>query len=81
MSSGTQFTMLNSTQQENILCTVILTYAKVHTAFTNILAIGDEFCQHFNSEVSILSKGKKKKKGNDLSLLCNPAIKVHFSIY
>lgn len=81
MSSGTQFTMLNSTQQENILCTAILTYTKVHTAFTNILAIGDEFCQHFNSEVSILSKGKKKKKGNDLSLLCNPAIKVHFSIY
>lgn len=54
--------MLNSTQQENILCTVILTYTKVHTAFTNILTIGDEFCQHFNSEVSILSKGKKKKK-------------------
>lgn len=70
--------MLNSTQQKNILCTVMMTYTKVHTAFTNILVIGDEFLQHLTMKYQFSSK---KKKGNGLSLLCNPAIKVHFSIY
>lgn len=49
-------------------------------ALINILTTGDEFFQHFNSEESILFQ-KMKKKGNGLSLLCNPAIKVHFSTY
>lgn len=69
--------MLNTTQQQNILNTVMMTI--LYLSSHGIYKYPNTWKQVFLTVKYQFTSNKSK--GNGLSLPCNPAIKMHFTTY